>query len=395
MDNTDVHMNQLLRGTHKYYKDNLINRNKTRVKKLFSLIVDKTLFYKKDNCSAFTKEEKKICDVFKKYSPIPSDDTQLGINRQLIYTSKTIGRGVNGVVYYNPSENFIIKRHLEEDDEDDEKDDEKDKKSMEDVIKETFVNFICINEIIIKTENSELVPTYGYFICDNVTVCTATGGRPSIFLIQEKIDGDSLDNFLKSNKPDKTETLKIFFKILDALVNIRANSDYDLIHGDLHTGNIMIVRNQNSYDIKIIDWGMASFTLDGKRYQNWLEQKLQDELVDAASCDIPKVVSCLYDVFFLLNCFIIYSRNSKQKDMESLFLEMKKNVYPNSLKPSDLNLVNTYLWEEIPTLLKRESSNYIIGLVDELNIYDYKLLRSILSEFLKPTLVVFKKKNYL
>ena len=389
MDNTDIQMNQVLRGTHRYYPKNLISTSKPSIKKLFSLIVDKTLFYKKDNCSAFTKEEKNICEVFKKYSPIPSDDTQLCINRTLIYTSKIIGEGANGAVYDNLSEHFIIKRHLDkvEDDEDDEDADKKEAekaKSMEDVIKETFVNFICINEIIIKTENFELVPTYGYFICDNVTVCTNTDGKPSIFLIQEKIAGDPLDNFLKHNKPDETVTLNFFFKILDALINITDNSDYNLIHGDLHTGNIMIVKNQKkSYDIKIIDWGMTSFTVDGKRYQNWLEKELQQELKQIAGTDIPKLVSCLYDIFFLLNCFIIYSKNSKQKDMERLFLAMKKHLYPKSLKPSKLNLVNTYLWREIPTFLKKNSPEYIIELVNELNTYNYASIKKTLSEFVK------------
>lgn len=386
MDDTIKNLNEILDGTHVYYEESLINSANEDIKMLFDLIISKTDWYNEKDCGVFNnKLEKKICKMLSKYYPAPSTPAQLGVDKKLV--SDVFNEGGNGKIYkYALDDKYIIKGNKQY----------IDSAVIDQLISETFINFVCINDYIIDTGNQCVVPTYGYFICDDVNICTAANPDSSIFLIQPKIENaQTLTNWLAKGKYDARQCMYIFFKILYVMIDINKFSEYSLIHGDLHSGNILLIpdpskseKDSNYFSIKIIDWGMASFIANETRYYNWIEEQMLDDLRRKIKSEpIRKqlfLMSGLYDVFFLTTSFKQLTVGNKS--ISSIFEKLLNNLFPDSLDKSKYQ-GTSYLWNEIPNMIKpqadrQKTDEYILSVITELNTYTYESIRDKLKKLL-------------
>jgi serine/threonine protein kinase len=73
------------------------------------------------------------------------------------------------------------------------------------------------------------------------------------YIFSEYIEGEPLSNFIKSFKSEE-EYKKLKIKILEILDWFCKNN---VIHGDFHLNNIMVVPKGKDYDLKVIDFGLS------------------------------------------------------------------------------------------------------------------------------------------
>jgi len=214
-------------------------------------------------------------------------------NSVLVNIKKFIKKGSYGNIYYTDSFDGVplitkLVRNFETN-----------------VVRELFINYIIINSILLSGIGTHhFVPTYGIFICQHAFlkssrlikkltgVCNKNSNddmdrKPNLHMVQERIDGDTLDTLLKENSLTCIEFHRIVCSILKSMILLE-ESPYRLYHSDLHCGNIMIDQQKNVY---IIDFGFCSFTYKGVRYRtNFLEREYSS---------IP-IYSAAYDITFLL-----------------------------------------------------------------------------------------------
>ena len=80
-----------------------------------------------------------------------------------------------------------------------------------------------------------------------------------IYLVMEFFDGIRLLNYITQNKHlTETEASEILLKLLFALIELKR---HHITHRDIKSENIMIRKNANSFDVKLIDFGLATFNI--------------------------------------------------------------------------------------------------------------------------------------
>lgn len=379
---TLINLETILLGSnmHLYYTD---SDYLSKIKRLYSpiatKIIEKTMYYKNTSCNLFKKHplENIICNMFNNFSPAPFSKSELAVDKKLIVKSTKLAEGVNGSVHISLCGLGIIKKSKRPIDH-----------IFPEILLETFINFVCINDFIIQTKNRLNMPcTYGYFLCNNDLQSTANlcsrSGSPSIFLIQEKIEGIPLRDYLESTFATNSDCLIIFRKILRVLSKLHAFSNYKLIHGDLHGENIMVYKTSNSkLRVSIIDWGMGSVTVNERRYYNFIEKELVDYLknysktVNSAFLNFD-LISGLYDVNLLILEFINYGKIYGNTEIIDTFISIRKRIYPKSLRYVDKI---SYLWRDITQqqLIIDTSSSGIKKLITELNSLDYATIKKMI-----------------
>lgn len=241
-----------------------------------------------------------ICKTTLLYHPIPITADELKTNGDIVNLGNVKGSGVNGRIVLHPfdGKNVIIKINLHEYDQ-----------SHEEMMKELYINFVVINRFLITyPELPFLVATYGFYICDkDVTdpdhpiVCDGANldGQPSIMMIQQAVEGRPLREEVENGRITLSHLKRIIVQTLVCL-SLLQDSTHHLTHFDLHSDNIMI---DSAGNVKIIDWGMSSLTVDGIRYTNFLEEEYHEH------GDSP-IISGAYDVFFLLKSLYLASQDA-------------------------------------------------------------------------------------
>ena len=106
-----------------------------------------------------------------------------------------------------------------------------------------------------------LVPTFGLFYCgikDDIFCVDKDGNKinenNSIFIVQEHKNAKPLSVV-------KQFTEEMLIQLFDILVKLEENGIY---HCDIHIGNILVDDTKN-YKIYLIDFGLASFMINGKQ----------------------------------------------------------------------------------------------------------------------------------
>ena len=80
-----------------------------------------------------------------------------------------------------------------------------------------------------------------------------------IYLVMEFFDGMRLLNYITQNKRiNETEASEILLKLLFALIELKRHR---ITHRDIKSENIMVRKNENSFDVKLIDFGLATFNI--------------------------------------------------------------------------------------------------------------------------------------
>ena len=99
----------------------------------------------------------------------------------------------------------------------------------------------------------------------------------SFYIVMEYIDGVTLEDFLKKkktlNKKDKSTLLNMVKKL----------HKENIIHNDLHAGNIMVTKNHKFY---IIDFGMSKQIADFKMDE---EEDFEDKLSKNFKWDLSNI----------------------------------------------------------------------------------------------------------
>jgi len=233
---------------------------------------------------ANNKFTQKKCNVAKQYPPFPKTKNEEQKNLQLLQ-GNVIAQGAHGKIIAstlkltNGEERIITKVPLDFD---------------KDILRELFVQMVIINPAIV-TMNADLakfVPSYGFVVMSSPEDDQPEDEQsPYMYLIQPYISGDTyitLNKYLErfGATLNKDKLFSIVSKLMHTLAFLQEGT-FKLTHGDLHGDNILI--NPLDDTMYIIDWGLASFTYNGKRYRNFLEEQ----------CNI-KVVSGAYDLYLVL-----------------------------------------------------------------------------------------------
>lgn len=274
-------------------------------KDLYEKLIESLISYHDDACLRNERVGNTLADNICKftlaYKPDPKNEQEAAPNGRLVNHRPRIGAvSVNGANYSHPFDgsNVITKVSLE---------------YKPTILNEVFVNMVIINEYLLVHPDAPFVPTYGFFLCPKninqahqVEICKNGDRKNHIYISQKQLDDViSYSDFIKTASLENI--IKLFVKIIEALIDLHNFKDYKIIHGDLHTGNILVKRDGSSF--WIIDWGMASFTFNGKRFTNWIEdgfthcRNSATVVCDDASVEpnpLAPIISGAYDVFFLL-----------------------------------------------------------------------------------------------
>ncbi|MEJ2048600.1 MAG: serine/threonine-protein kinase [Calditrichota bacterium] len=84
-----------------------------------------------------------------------------------------------------------------------------------------------------------------------ITIYDVIEHQDGIFIIMEYVEGDSLENFLRTHRVD----IQLAFHLAKHIVDtVKIAHEHNLIHGDLKPGNIIITPEGN---IKLLDFGLS------------------------------------------------------------------------------------------------------------------------------------------
>jgi len=126
---------------------------------------------------------------------------------------------------------------------------------------EAYINFVLINNIIVLNPGIGLVPTFGLFYCGikGDIFCVDKDGNKidennSIFIVQEQKNAKPLSVVKKFTK-------EMLIQLFDILVKLEENGIY---HCDINYGNVLVDETNND-KIYLIDFGLASFMINGKQ----------------------------------------------------------------------------------------------------------------------------------
>jgi len=191
------------------------------------------------------------------------------LNSEFFQNASILGQGFFGIVYdsglwtidneSDTVQDIIVKTQ---------------KLSQKTNIFEAYINLVLINQIIMENKDIGLVPTFGIFYCgrklsykysDGVKIqknlyCKHSDGTQiyennDIFIVQEK-------KYAKNLSDTKIFTVEMLHKLFGILIILEKNGIY---HNDINVGNILVDKNGNIY---LIDFGLASFMFNDKRYNS-------------------------------------------------------------------------------------------------------------------------------
>lgn len=302
---------------------------------LIDLIICFLTFIKKKGCKTHDTLQNLICNFIVMHTPLPDKK-----NAQFIVFDKNLGGGVYGDVY--DSGMFEMVPIIT-----------KCPKVFEtDSVQEIFLNIVVINSMLMKYPwlRHHLVPTFGIFICGHtyeeikkgkakgkgkgkgkgakkadaensvkklVSVCD-TDEKPNIHLVQQKIKGKTLYDFLESKKVSLLWVKKCLLHLLKALI-VLEKSEYNVYHRDLHGSNIMI--DDETEMPFILDFGISSFQL---------------KTVEASFCfydeiryDGKRVKSAANDVNKLMRTFYYFTKNT---NIKKLCKDITRKIFGNLWK---------------------------------------------------------------
>jgi len=236
-----------------------------------------------------------MCSVSMAFVPIPVADSmrQKGnlVNGQRPFANGSYGRVYESVFEGNP---LVTKAPTQFDPRN---------------IVEIFVNMVIVTTLMRNNITTALIPSYGLFICpsnvpDNgdplapsksLKICNeATNDKPSIFLLQKKLQGGkTLTNIFNSKRITMNQFLRYMSEIYAALI-VLAESPFHLSHNDLHSDNIMIC-DDHAY---ILDYGMAAFYDATHLYQPFLYDdyigKRPDQPLHTGALDLFEIIKSVY-----------------------------------------------------------------------------------------------------
>jgi len=86
-----------------------------------------------------------------------------------------------------------------------------------------------------------------------VTIHDVIDHQEGVFIVMEYVEGDSLENFLRTHRADLPLALRIAKKIVET---VKTAHEHNLIHGDLKPSNIILTPEGN---IKLLDFGLSRF----------------------------------------------------------------------------------------------------------------------------------------
>ncbi len=176
----------------------------------------------------------------------------------------------------------------------------------------------------------------------NIVKIFDCGVEPDPYIAMEYVDGKTLAVVIKeSGALPSTTAFAIFHKICDGM---QAAHELGLIHRDLKPSNIMIM--QNSYDLRIIDFGIARSLYNDDRYTRTGEtlgsppymspEQCRGEELDARS-DIYSLGCLMYEVLTDERPF------AGKNAVESIFKQIEteapplKKICPNQCFPQGTN----------------------------------------------------------
>ena len=84
-------------------------------------------------------------------------------------------------------------------------------------------------------------------------------GDGFIGLVMEFVDGETLDQWLRSHRPSREEAFQIFKELLDAMTYAHKKN---IIHRDLKPSNIIMQKQGDAWIPKILDFGIAKAVQD-------------------------------------------------------------------------------------------------------------------------------------
>lgn len=216
-----------------------------------------------------------------------------------------------------------------------------------DAIQEFYIGTI-LNKMRLHCPN--FVQTISMFKCDMNKrlrqICTINDQNNPPIIIQEFIEGNTLENMLEKKQLTFNEFLIIFCQILVALQKVQ--DEHYFTHYDLHPGNILI-KNGGNYDVNIrdinikfesshcpviIDYGLGSIYDGNYRIGKY----------DLISYNITPMFNMAYDYYkfllFSINILLEDFNGNKQmiKKIAELIKFLFKNDDPYNLSEnSDLN----------------------------------------------------------
>lgn len=188
---------------------------------------------------------------------------------------------------------------------------------------EAYINFVLINTIIMKNPGIGLVPTFGLFYCGRKDgrFCVDEDDKKidennSIFIVQEKKNAKPLSVVKKFTK-------EMLIQLFEILVKLEENNIY---HRDINNGGNILVDTTQNDKIYLIDFGLASFMINGTQiYQN------SNFFGNNASEDFTDI------------CNLLWQYN---KDLSKIIFEFKKDV----VKKKDIKMSEIYQ-QCVPALL--------------------------------------------
>ena len=158
-----------------------------------------------------------------------------------------------------------------------------DKNSINSALREYLISVNCINALHCK------IPTFVYTFCAfscsypnkkgnmlNLKKLCEDKNNDTVYIINEKIEGETIHKLLKKNKIDFDQWLILFMQLLLSLEV--AQQDLEFTHFDLHGDNVMVNNKNISYEVNlgdytyivdkpivnpvIIDFGLSSVKID-------------------------------------------------------------------------------------------------------------------------------------
>lgn len=357
---------------------------------LIDLIICFLTFIKKKGCKTHDTLQNLICNFMVMHTPLPDKK-----NAQFIVLDKNLGGGVYGDVYDSGMFEMvpIITKCP--------------KMFDTDSVQEIFLNIVVINSLLMKYPwlRHHLVPTLGIFICGHtyeeikngkggkgkkaknadtdkklVSVCD-TNENPNIHLVQQKVKGKILYDFLEEKNVSLLWIKKCLLHILKALI-VLEKCEYNVYHRDLHGSNIMI-EDETEMPF-ILDFGISSFQL---------------KTVEASFCfydeiryDGKRVKSAANDVNKLMRTFYYFTKTTKIK---KFCKDITRKIFGNLWKAENEKLFAsnddyTFFDSEIYSVLKMSEDT--IANLDErarvhahnmaiLNLITYSLFKDLIVQY--------------
>lgn len=178
-------------------------------------------------------------------------------------------------------------------------------------IDELFLNFVQEVKILYKVFHKNIVRIYNHFLYTN---------EKSGYIIMEYIDGEDIDEYLKSN-PDKIN--EVFLQVIDGFLHLE---QIEVLHRDIRTRNILVSTKDNI--VKIIDFGFGKKIETDEDFKtklilNWTQSELPSEINDNTYC----VATDLYFIGKLFYKIINQTLNSYFKYSDILEKMIKIDFY--------------------------------------------------------------------